>query len=186
MKYLAGYLVHLWSTTIHKVWVALYLVRFCWTYRDGLTWRNVQELLWRAATHDLSKYRPSEAHYFALVIFDLWKTSYGSPEYQAELRRIKPAIDLHYRRNRHHPEHFVGGFQQMRAIDIVELTADWCASARRHQDGDIFKSIALNQVRFGYSDDTARTLAFRAKYMLRTESLQPLEKSTHVAHAPNP
>ena len=179
MKYLAGYLVHLWGTTVHKFWVALFILRFCCRLgnqaRDQFVRQTIEQLAKRALTHDLSKYRWSEAHYFALTIFDLWQTTYGSPEYQAELRRIKPAIDLHYQRNRHHPEHFAGGFYKMDVIDVVEMVADWCASVRRHKDGDIHRSITLNQTRFGYSDRFALSLRSMAEIMLNTE-----KEATHA------
>jgi hypothetical protein len=42
---------------------------------------------------------------------------------------------------------------QMNLIDLIEMLCDWYAASLRHANGDIFKSIELNQERFGYSDE---------------------------------
>lgn len=42
---------------------------------------------------------------------------------------------------------------QMNLFDILELFCDWWASSKRHDDGDIRRSIEINQKRFGMSDD---------------------------------
>jgi hypothetical protein len=36
---------------------------------------------------------------------------------------------------------------------VVEMLCDWLAATKRHADGDIRKSIAFNQKRFGYTDE---------------------------------
>jgi len=168
MNFLFGYLYHLYSVTSHKCFVALYIFRHCWKHRHTLLVSEQCDLLWRAFTHDLSKYRWSEAKAFAGVTLALWNTTYGTPEYRALLKRIKPAIDLHYRRNRHHPEHLAGGIHNMLPFDRVEMVADWCAAVRRHKDGDIFESLEINQCRFDYSDIFKANLTRLAKTMLRT------------------
>jgi hypothetical protein len=33
------------------------------------------------------------------------------------------------------------------------MFCDWYAATKRHNNGDIMKSISINQERFGYSDD---------------------------------
>lgn len=40
---------------------------------------------------------------------------------------------------------------QMDLFDIIELFVDWIGATKRHNDGDIFKSIKHNQERFGIS-----------------------------------
>jgi len=66
---------------------------------------------------------------------------------------MKIALDHHYAENRHHPEHFENGIQEMNIVDICEMIADWKAASLRHADGDIMKSIEINQKRFEYSDE---------------------------------
>ena len=38
-------------------------------------------------------------------------------------------------------------------IDVIEMFCDWKASVLRHKDGDIMKSININQKRFKFSDE---------------------------------
>jgi len=66
---------------------------------------------------------------------------------------MKEALKHHYDFNRHHPEHFVNGIKDMTLIDLCEMLSDWKAASLRHNDGDINKSIEINQSRFGYSDE---------------------------------
>jgi hypothetical protein len=67
---------------------------------------------------------------------------------------MKPALDNHYANNRHHPEHFgEAGILGMNLIDLLEMLLDWKASSGRHSNGNIWRSIEINQRRFGYSDE---------------------------------
>ena len=45
------------------------------------------------------------------------------------------------------------GIKDMNLADIVEMICDWKAATMRHDNGDIRKSIVINQERFDYSDD---------------------------------
>ena len=78
---------------------------------------------------------------------------------------MKPALEHHYAVNRHHPEHFTNGVNDMTLIDVVEMFADWKAASERTQNGNLLKSIELNAERFHLSDqlkeifiNTAKTL----------------------------
>lgn len=137
---IAGYLQHYWGTTLHKVWVFYYLSKV------------ICRLCWRALVHDLSKYYPSEASGFAKVIGRLKGSTYGTAEYKANLDRIRPVITLHQQRNRHHPEFYKRGLTGMALVDLVEMICDWEAAVRRHEDGNILDSMALNRARFDMAD----------------------------------
>jgi hypothetical protein len=113
----------------------------------------VQELRNRADQHDNTKLLPGELEYFDEYTPKLAGCTYGSDEYKQFLTELKPALDHHYSVNRHHPEHFENGVRGMNLVDLVEMFCDWYAATKRHNDGDIMKSISLNQSRFGYSDD---------------------------------
>lgn len=41
----------------------------------------------------------------------------------------------------------------MNLVDLIEMLCDWVAATKRHEDGDILKSLEINQKRFGYSDE---------------------------------
>ena len=48
----------------------------------------------------------------------------------------------------------------------MEMFFDWKAASERHDDGDIMKSIAINQARFGYSDQVAEIMRNTVKRYL--------------------
>lgn len=135
---------HIIQTIIHKVWVCLYILQF------------ILKLLWRALVHDLSKLSKHEAPYFAKVLPQLKSTTYGSEAYKACLRSIAPAIKHHHEVNRHHPGYHEEGIKGFNLIDLVEMWCDWRAAVRRHNDGDIRKSIEKNKDL--YSHDVAEIL----------------------------
>lgn len=113
----------------------------------------VVELLKRAEEHDVSKLQPGEVELFDEYTPKLKDSTYGSEEYNQFLKDLKPALDHHYSVSRHHPEHFPNGIRDMDLIDILEMVCDWKASTMRHQDGNILKSIAINQTRFEYTKE---------------------------------
>mgnify|MGYP001114264838 CR=1 FL=1 len=113
----------------------------------------ITEMLDRVDAHDASKLVEPEAGVFEVMTAKLKGSTYGSPEYAAMLAEMKPALDHHYANNRHHPEFHKDGIKGMSLQDLVEMLMDWKAATLRHADGDILKSIELNQKRFGYSDE---------------------------------
>jgi hypothetical protein len=125
--------------------------------REELT-MVVTELLVRAVGHDASKLADPELEMYDEFTPKLRDTTYGSDEYKDHLRDMGAALQHHYDANRHHPEHFEDGIQGMNLIDLVEMICDWIAASRRHADGDVRRSIEINQERFGYSDDLKRIL----------------------------
>jgi len=46
---------------------------------------------------------------------------------------MKPAIEHHYKNNRHHPEHFNNGIDEMNLVDLIELLCDWKAASERNK-----------------------------------------------------
>jgi len=60
----------------------------------------------RAYEHDQSKLEPPEKEAFDVLTPRLKNLTYGSEEYRACLREMKPAIEHHYANNSHHPEHY--------------------------------------------------------------------------------
>lgn len=108
----------------------------------------IREFLTRSELHDQTKLESPEVESFTEVTKDLHGLTYGSPEYHANRDRIKPALDHHYANNRHHPEHFPNGINDMNIIDIVEMFSDWAASCKRHADGNLRKSIEHNANRY--------------------------------------
>ena len=111
----------------------------------------------RAAVHDLSKNAPEELDTFIEMTPKLKGSTYGSDEYKSLLASMKPALDHHYRENfSHHPEGNPDGMNSMNLLDMVEMFCDWMAATRRHANGDIMKSIDINEKRFSMSPQLAQ------------------------------
>lgn len=118
----------------------------------------VKQLLDRGLQHDQSKLAPPEVEAFTAETENLSALTYGSPEYSANLVKIQPALDHHYARNRHHPQHFKNGIDDMNLVDLVEMFSDWAASCQRHDDGNLRKSIEHNAKRFNMSPQLVKIL----------------------------
>jgi hypothetical protein len=118
----------------------------------------IGDLLGRQMVHDLSKLCDPEVSVFDEFTPKLAGTTYGSEEYKSFLVAMKPALDHHYAANSHHPEHYTNGIRGMSLLDLIEMLCDWKAATGRHADGDIRKSIEINQKRFGYSDELKQIL----------------------------
>jgi len=85
--------------------------------------------------------------------------TYGSEEYKAALEGLGPALSHHYANNRHHPEHFENGVNDMTLLDVIEMFIDWKAACLKHNDGNLRKSIDINAKRF--SIDSQLTQIFK-------------------------
>lgn len=114
------------------------------------------ELDKRGQIHDASKFEEPERSIFAVNTPKLGKTEYGTPEYDKLLEEVKPAIEHHYSKNRHHPEHFPNGIEDMDLLDVMECLCDWLAATKRNKNGNIHKSIEHNKIRFGISDQLTK------------------------------
>ena len=95
----------------------------------------------RAFTHDVSKLYEPEVSLFAEQNAKLKGLTYGSEEYKASLEALKPALDHHYREERHHPEHFKNGIADMNLIDVMEWICDCKASSLRQDNGNFLLSL---------------------------------------------
>jgi hypothetical protein len=125
--------------------------------RDNLN-RVIAELLKRGEQHDQTKLASPEVELFTELTPQLAAVTYGSPEYQAMLERLKPALEHHYAKARHHPEHWPNGIADMDLVDLVELFCDWVAASKRHHNGNIRRSVELNAVRFNINPQLVRIL----------------------------
>jgi hypothetical protein len=119
----------------------------------------------RGHFHDQSKLTSPEVEVFDRVTEKLAGLTYGSDEYKASLAEMGPALQHHYANNRHHPEHFTDGVAGMNLIDLVEMFCDWVAATRRHNDGDINKSITLNAERFSLDPQLVHVLRNTAEWV---------------------
>lgn len=123
------------------------------------TWKHIHEvqklmntfitlLLDHAAEHDQSKLETPEVEQFDELTGRLKDLEYGSKEYQESLKALGPALEHHYAKNPHHPDHYEGGIKDMTLVDVIEMLCDWMAATMRQADGNIRKSLKLNKERF--------------------------------------
>lgn len=133
------------------------------------TWKHIYEvqkllsvcrvdLERRSLEHDQSKLQNEEIKYFTEFTPKLKGVKYGSEEYKQFLEDLKPALDNHYKKNSHHPEHYESGVEGMNLLDILEMLCDWKASSMRTKDGDIRKSLVINKDRFGMSEQLVKIM----------------------------
>lgn len=123
----------------------------------------------RAAQHDDSKLESPEKEIFDAVTPRLKELTYGSYEYKVALDEMGDALKHHYKANSHHPEHYRNGINGMTLLDLIEMLADWKAATQRHADGNLGKSLEINRVRFGISDQLCQILINTAREMGWTE-----------------
>jgi hypothetical protein len=102
----------------------------------------------RSSIHDLSKLHDPEKAIFDEMTPKLKGSTYGSEEYKGFLAQMKPALDHHYAKNPHHPEHYPNGIDGMSLLDLLEMLCDWKAAGERHADGSMERSLTVNRERF--------------------------------------
>jgi hypothetical protein len=112
-----------------------------------LTKKLANMVIERGENHDSSKLEDPE--FLAFVNADrLSDITYGSALDNQQMEGLKPALEHHYATNRHHPQHYPNGVAGMNLVDVIELLCDWYSSAKRHNDGNLLKTIDLNAERF--------------------------------------
>jgi hypothetical protein len=125
----------------------------------------IAELLQRSYEHDASKLSEPEKAAFDRCSDRLSGITYGSEEYKASLAELGPALEHHYAHNRHHPEFHERGVRDMTLLDLCEMLADWYAASQRHDDGDLGKSLVIQQDRFTIGDELMGVLENTARHL---------------------
>lgn len=123
------------------------------------------DLTVRGENHDASKLVDPELETFNEYTPKLKNSTYGTDEYKGFLKGMGAGLAHHYEHNRHHPEHFPNGINDMTLMDLVEMLADWKAATERHDDGDMARSLRLQKDRFGISDQLAQVLHNTVEYL---------------------
>jgi len=117
----------------------------------------IQNLLERSLEHDQSKLKEPEVEFFNEAP-KLDELTFGSSEYEESRAKLKKALEHHYAKNTHHPEHYPHGVDEMDLLDIVEMLVDWKASSHRQHDGNIMQSLKKAKERFNISDQLFKIL----------------------------
>jgi rubrerythrin len=117
------------------------------------------EIAQRMFSHDRSKLQSPELEMFEVYTDKLAATTYGSEAYeQCRQEMLKTALVHHFENNRHHPEFFEHGIDDMNLIDVLEMLCDWKASTLRTADGEIGYSIEHNAKRFNLTPQLVKIL----------------------------
>jgi hypothetical protein len=105
------------------------------------------ELEKRADLHDLSKFKPDEFEGFVEINQVARKYPFGSPEYNASILGNN-TVELHFSRNRHHPEYHSNGIRDMNLIDFIEMVIDWLAATATYGTGTFEDALQKQVQRF--------------------------------------
>lgn len=124
-----------------------------------------QELITRANKHDDSKLVSPEKELFDELTPILSGLTYNSQEYKDSLAKLQPALQHHYAKNSHHPEHYPNGIDGMNLFDVIEMFFDWKAASERHANGNIVHSITQNRERFKMSDQLTNIFRNTVTYL---------------------
>ena len=96
--------------------------------RVGEVITNLQQ---RATNHDLSKLSEPEKSCYDSFVPLLKAVTFGSEEYNRVRAAMGEGLQHHYQHNSHHPEHHADGISGMSLLDLLEMLADWDATAKR-------------------------------------------------------
>lgn len=126
------------SVVAHKIVVFYYTLKFC------------KRLLGKALKHDNSKFSKVETDIIAPCLKLFRNLPYGTMDYDKASEAVKLALNTHYQRNNHHPEHYTRYDHEhhMGMLDRIEMIVDWAAASRKGIG--VFKSIGLNKDRYGF------------------------------------
>lgn len=137
----------------------------------------IKEFVDRSINHDQSKLESPEVEIFDIYTAKLRGCTYGSEEYKVYLKEMQVALDHHYKENSHHPEHYDNGINGMNLFDLVEMICDWKSATLRHADGNIYKSLEINQKRYNISPQLQEILTNTVELIEDTEIYNKADES---------
>lgn len=125
----------------------------------------------RAFTHDKSKiYNYDEFKGYILMKSELEGLEYQSKEYKDVMEKYKYVIDLHYKNNDHHPEHFKNGIADMNKFQVYEMICDWLGAMKTYNNtSGLAESLIKNKVKFNIQNDDFDTISEIATKLMDEE-----------------
>lgn len=153
----------------------------------------------RALVHDMSKLMDDEFAGFSRINAAARVHKFGSPEYSEGMDRERGTIDLHFSRNRHHPERpkLMGEAAErergspddytywtahaaaaMTFLDIIEMVCDWWGARKGYDDSRPWsESVRLNLDAKGkYLSPEQRWLAESVAAFLESPVADPMTR----------
>lgn len=104
----------------------------------------------RAIMHDISKFYLDEFDGFVEADAKNTWSAYGTPEYVKQVNE-NVGIQLHWKRNTHHPEYHKNGVNDMSFLDILEMVIDWKSAAETYNT-NFSESIEYSIKRFNFDE----------------------------------
>ena len=118
------------DTFIHKDYVMMVCSKFTeWLKTQGLE-DDAKALMERAIVHDASKIENKD-EFRALTSIVNDKSCLKNASSQLSIFK-QDSIELHWKHNRHHPEHF-SNCEEMNRIDRMEMVCDWMARSIQYK-----------------------------------------------------
>jgi hypothetical protein len=121
------------------------------------------ELSYRSAVHDNSKFSPEEFDVYAANVQHFNKYVFDTKEERELRERIEPGAVHHRKRNRHHPEHFENGIDDMNLIDVLEMLVDWKSASTRTPGDSLRKGLPILKEKYNISPQLLKILENTAK-----------------------
>ena len=109
------------------------------------------EISYRSGIHDNSKFSPEEFDVYSSNVQDFNKYDFDSEEEKRLRERVYPAAKAHQKRNRHHPEHFKNGIDDMNLIDLLEMICDWKSASSRAPGDSLRKGLPILKEKYKIS-----------------------------------
>lgn len=127
------------DTVIHKKFVMDACHKLAkWLFENNRD-KDAFDLLKRAQVHDDSKFEIEETEQLQKLLDK--NDGMTNPKYLIQ-EQEKECIRLHWKNNRHHPEHFEN-VEDMTELDIMEMVCDWYA--RQEQYGTDFMNFVYTR-----------------------------------------
>lgn len=130
--------------------------------------RISQQIEARIIEHDSSKFQEDEFEGFVEINVVARVHPYGSEEYKNSISHNK-AVELHWSRNRHHPEYNrdIGkGVEAMTLVDMIELVCDWKAASETYGQTSFQESLAIQSKRFNLTPEQEYVIGLIARSIL--------------------
>lgn len=140
---------HVSDTLIHKqlmIQSSLLMIEYLYSqnrYEDAL------ELAKRCSIHDHSKFEMDEVEMFIKMSIKEHGKSRPNGKLTEDQKKL---IEMHWKRNRHHPE-FFSDYHKMSEIDILEMVCDWHSRAKQFGTDYMEFVNTIPKERFEFDDE---------------------------------
>ncbi|MEH2033207.1 MAG: DUF5662 family protein [Nostoc sp.] len=69
---------------------------------------------------------------------------------------------------------------EMNLVDVLEMFCDWYAATKRHNDGNIYKSIEINRKRFAISDQLTNIFLNSVELVNKSNGFENLKTQKYI------